>query len=68
MLSYFLVQAQDLLPDGPCFAIPVRNPLAVVASMKKVATKQMAGWNIKQTHINSSTIIFMYMMPTRKGN
>lgn len=68
MLSYFLVQTQDLLPDDTCFAIPVRNPLAVVTSMKKVATKQMSGWNIKQTLINSSTISFMYMMPTRKGN
>lgn len=47
MLSYYLSQAQDLLPVGTRFVIMVRNPLAVVASMKKVVTKQKSGWNIK---------------------
>lgn len=47
MLSYYLVQAQDLLPPDTRFVITVRNPLAVVASLKKVASKNGADWNIK---------------------
>jgi hypothetical protein len=49
MLSYHLVQAQDLLPRGTHFIVTVRNPLAVIASMKQVATKRGDAWNIKVT-------------------
>lgn len=47
MLSYFLVQAQELLPPDTRFVIMVRNPLAVIASLKKVATKNGVEWNFK---------------------
>jgi len=49
MMSFYLAQAKDLMPDGTRFVITVRNPLAVVASMKKVVIKQGEAWNIEAT-------------------
>lgn len=48
MLSFYLAQAQDLLPLDTRFVITVRNPLAVVASLKKVASKSGVDWNVKE--------------------
>lgn len=49
MLAYHLAQAQELLPAGTRFVLTVRNPLAIIASMKQVESRKGADWNIETT-------------------
>lgn len=47
MLSFYLLQAQELLPADTRFVIMIRNPLAVMASMKMVESRRGGTWDIK---------------------
>lgn len=47
-LCFFLTQAQCLLPQDTKFVIVVRNPMGIIASLKKVAAKREVEWNIKE--------------------
>jgi hypothetical protein len=47
MLSFNLLRAQELLPAETRFVITIRNPLAVMASMKKVESRRGSIWDIK---------------------
>lgn len=62
MLALYLTQAQDLLPFGTRFVLTVRNPLAVIASMKQVDRRKGTRWKIRSTVNN---ILNFYYSLTR---
>lgn len=65
MLVYYLAQAQELLSAGTRFVLTVRNPLAVIASMKQVESRKGAEWNI-ETKVNDIFNFYFHLHRVRE--
>jgi len=65
MLVFYLAQAQELLSAGTRFVLTVRNPLAVITSMKQVESRKGAEWNIETT-VNDIFNFYFYLHRVRE--